>query len=412
MSGPAAWTADCADRLSAAKLWAITTGDLPYLATAVYALITVPTDRVASMSTDPRWRLYVNPAWLADTEVPVAAEALVHHVWHLIADHAGRAESMQVQPGTAAFWKTATDVSVEQVVPWRDPALSSWRDLHLPPDRSAEEYYAMLSGLPAVADTVEPDGSTRPDASCGSGCDGIPRPHDVASLDPDIPAVDPHLAESLRRGIAIEFREHCRRIGRTPGEWGRWIADILDPIVPWPQVLHAAVRRGLAWGAGHTDYTYRRISRRQAVAGAVVLPALRRPIPAVVLIIDTSGSVDDGLLAQALGEVDGVLASLAVPAGSVTTMAVDAAVQTVARVRDAAAVRLAGGGGTDMGVGIAAALRTRPAPQLIVVLTDGHTPWPATPPVVPVIAAVLGRDRAELPPTPPWLQRVEVVPGR
>jgi predicted metal-dependent peptidase len=246
------------------------------------------------------------------------------------------------------------------------------------------------------------------DASCGSGCDGIARPFDLPACD-EAGAVDPGHGEALRREVAIGFREHCRSFGSTPGQWGRWVADILDPVVPWQQVLQAAVRRGVAWGQGHTDYTYSRISRRQAAAGRVVLPALRRPVPAVAIVIDTSGSVDDGLLAQALGEVDGVLSSMAVGRDCVTTMAVDAAVHTTARVRDARSVPLAGGGGTDMGVGIAAAPALRPPAQLVVVLTDGFTPWPEHPPGIPVIAALLGRDRAELPTTPWWAQRVEVV---
>jgi len=41
-------------------------------------------------------------------------------------------------------------------------------------------------------------------------------------------------------------------------------------------------------------------------------------------------------------------------------------------------LRLQGGGGTDMGVGIAAAGQLRPTPKIIVVLTDGFTPWPDT----------------------------------
>ena len=142
----------------------------------------------------------------------------------------------------------------------------------------------------------------------------------------------------------------------------------------------------------------------------MVLPALRRPVPAVAVVIDTSGSIDDGLLSQAMGEVRAVLASLAVPDSSVTVLAVDAAVHTVQQVRDVREVQLAGGGGTDMGAGIAGALANRPPPQTIIVLTDGYTPWPTMPAPVPVIVAVLGRDRTELPPTPDWAQRVEVVP--
>jgi predicted metal-dependent peptidase len=143
----------------------------------------------------------------------------------------------------------------------------------------------------------------------------------------------------------------------------------------------------------------------------VVLPALRRPVPRVAVVVDTSGSVDDGLLAQALGEVDGVLASLAVGAGQVTVLAVDAAVQAVSIVRRAADVRLGGGGGTDMALGIRAALATKPRPDTVVLLTDGETGWPQQPTPVPLIAVVLGRPwEPDLPPTPDWAVRVECRP--
>jgi predicted metal-dependent peptidase len=195
-----------------------------------------------------------------------------------------------------------------------------------------------------------------------------------------------------------------------PGECARWVQQILEPILPWQQMLSAAVRRGLGWTHGHTDYTYTKISRRQAGAGRIVLPALRRPVPEVAIVVDTSGSVDDGLLAQALGEVDGILTSSAVPEGSVTVLAVDAAVQAVTRVRSARDVGIGGGGGTDMGVGIQAALALKPRPDVVIVLTDGYTPWPSIEPRAAVIAVLIGRLRQQLPPTPAWAQRVECFP--
>jgi predicted metal-dependent peptidase len=422
----AQWSSEHADRLGAAKLWAVTpaAGDLPYLASALYSLITVPTERVGSVACDARWRLYVNPSWVADAEVPDVGRAVVHQTWHLLADHAGRAGSMQVRRATAQAWRTATDLTIGQVVPWTDDGLPDPAQLRVPSDRSAEEYYAQISGLPVSSGSLagndetdnDPTGSTpspmaaadAADHSCGSACDGIARPYDVPG-DSGTPGVDGQVAEAIRQQIAIAFAAHCRARGSVPGRWDRWVAGILDPVVPWQQVLHAAVRRGLGWAHGQSDTTYSRISRRQASLPGVVLPALRRPVPAVAIVLDTSGSVDDGLLAQALGEVDGVLRSLAVPDGSVTTFAVDAAVQAAARVRDARSAPLAGGGGTDMGTGIAAARDSRPAPHIIIVLTDGYTPWPDAPPDRPVVIGVLGRDRDRLPPTPHWAQRVEVV---
>ncbi len=72
------------------------------------------------------------------------------------------------------------------------------------------------------------------------------------------------------------------------------------------------------------------------------------------------------------------------------------------RVARADQVRLAGGGGTDMGAGIEAAARLRPRPDVVVVLTDGMTPWPDEPPrgvrvVVGVLTSEYGGDESAVP---------------
>jgi len=84
----------------------------------------------------------------------------------------------------------------------------------------------------------------------------------------------------------------------------------------------------------------------------------------------------------------------------VSVLAVDTRVHAARRVSRASQVRLAGGGGTDMGAGISAAAALRPRPSVVIVLTDGYTPWPPAPPAgIRVIVGLLARpDR----PPPPW----------
>jgi predicted metal-dependent peptidase len=422
-----------ADLLAAAKLWLTSppvkggapTGDMPYVSVALYALVPIATDQVATMATDPAWRLYVNADWLADPArtAPEVAGHLAHHVWHLLADHSGRASDLRVGRSTGPQWQTATDVTIQQLLgalpSGASGELPGAAQLGLPPGRAAEEYYAILTRLPATPDD-DPDSrgdpapdrrsgsrDLPPDESCGSGCDGVHRSYELPESS-EAGGLSEVAAQAIRTQVAIEVQAAPGR-GDLPGEWGRWVEQILDPVVDWRQVLHAAVRRGLGWAQGHTDYTYTRISRRQAAAGPVILPALRRPVPRVGVVVDTSGSVDDGLLAQALGEVDGVLSALGVADPQVTVLAVDAAVHTVDRVRTAAAVRLAGGGGTDMALGIHAVELLRPRVDVIVVLTDGETGWPARAPAVPVIAVLIARSGNRLPRTPDWAQRVECV---
>ena len=142
----------------------------------------------------------------------------------------------------------------------------------------------------------------------------------------------------------------------------------------WEPLLAGAVRRAAGWANGRTDYTYARPSRRQSSAPRILLPGMRRPVPRIAVVVDTSGSVDDVLLGRALGEVDGALRGLGVSDSSVTVFSCDAAVHQVQRVRRARDARLAGGGGTDMRVGIKVAHDQRPRPDVIVVFTDGETP--------------------------------------
>lgn len=115
--------------------------------------------------------------------------------------------------------------------------------------------------------------------------------------------------------------------------------------------------------------------------------------------------MSDQKVAQALAEVGGVLRACGLRQG-VTVLAVDTQVQTCRRVFRPEQVELRGGGGTDMGAGIEAALRLRPRPQVIVVLTDGETAWPDQPPRgARVVVGVMGK-RADLVPT--WARVVEI----
>jgi predicted metal-dependent peptidase len=111
------------------------------------------------------------------------------------------------------------------------------------------------------------------------------------------------------------------------------------------------------------------------------------------------------MLGQALGEVTGVLRSLGVARRNLRVIACDAQAYHAQRVRKLDAIRLEGGGGTDMGAGLDAAADLRPRPNLIIVLTDGFTPWrPAPPPGIRVVVGLMDR-RGQ---TPDWAETVLV----
>ncbi|MET7532584.1 vWA domain-containing protein [Streptomyces goshikiensis] len=376
--------------------------DRPYLASALYALTVVPSGRVPTMGVDRHWRCYVAPAFVDATPVTELAGVWIHEVAHLLRDHHARAGRLP-----AADQRDHLRVNLAQDCEINDDLLAD--GLRLPEGRVEPRDFGLPAGgtfesyLPAIP-ASPPHG-----ADCGSGAHGTPMPWELgeAAGPARIGAVE---AEALRRQTAEAVRAHQRARGRVPAGWRRWAEQLLEPTVDWRRALSGAVREATAWAAGAVDYTYRRPSRRTpALGGRVVLPSLRRPLPRVAIVIDTSGSMGEDDLAAALAEVTGVLREVGVGAQRVAVLACDADVHAVTRVTSAEQVTLAGGGGTDMTVGISAALALPDRPNIVVVLTDGYTPWPAETPSCRLIAALIG---AAAPEPPSWVETVRVDLGQ
>ncbi|MGH3171769.1 MAG: VWA-like domain-containing protein, partial [Trebonia sp.] len=235
---------------------------------------------------------------------------------------------------------------------------------------------------------------------CGSGADGQPRDGEGTG------GLDQWQADLLRRQVAQDVTRAGREPGTVPAGLLRWAREVLSPRVDWRRLLAAELRRAVADVAGAVDYSYRRPSRRAHAVPDVVLPALRRPVPEVAVVCDTSGSMSAELLAMALAEVEGLLQGLGLRR-RLRVLACDTAVGPAQRVSSARQVTLVGGGGTNMGAGISAAYSLRPRPAVCVVLTDGYTPWPSDAPKgMRVVTGLLGDNAPE---GPAWARSVRVT---
>jgi predicted metal-dependent peptidase len=241
---------------------------------------------------------------------------------------------------------------------------------------------------------------------CGSCAHGHREAWELgAPEESGVPGISATEAEIIRRQVAqeiVRIAQQARERGTVPAHWRRWAEEKLRPKVDWRRQLRAAVRAALATVSGAADYSYRKLPRRRLPG--IVTPGLVQPVPEVAVVVDTSGSMSDDLLARALAEVQGVLRATGVHGATVLT--VDAAIHTVQRVFDARQVRPVGGGGTNMRVGIDAALKLRPRPHVVVVLTDGYTPWGDVPVRgVKVVAGIVGGGNTNV---PDWVTVVHV----
>jgi hypothetical protein len=250
----------------------------------------------------------------------------------------------------------------------------------------------------------------------GSGVHGQARPWELHADDPSTNALSDFDRQALQEEVARKIVEHQKEQGTLPAGWLRWAEAILKPKVNWREQLKRILRGVISEGLGHRlDYSYRRPHRRSAVYHPIYLPALQGEYkPRVACVVDTSGSISDRELMQSLAEVRAVLEALRIP---VTIIPCDAVPYEAIRVfhgSDWLKVRqgLRGGGGTDMVAGLNAALALKPKPEAVIVLTDGHTPFPSTRPKdTAVIWAIwqYGDGEPPKPPMPPWRARDVVV---
>jgi predicted metal-dependent peptidase len=385
--------------LAAGRIWAASR--FPYLATGLFGAQVIATPEIGTVAVDEGWRLHADPAVTAEWTPAQLGSVLVHHVCHLLRAHGERAGVAGVLPEQSRSWIRAADAEINDdlvpaglELPGR-PVLPA--HLGAADGLLAEQYYA-ATGQPSL-----PPGEGWV-LDCGSGADGCQRPWDSAGG----PRLSPWQARLLVRQVAQDCVRHAREAGDVPAGLLRWAGELLEPTVDWRKALAAELRRAVADTAGAVDYSYRRPSRRASVAGDVVLPALRRPVPEVAVVCDTSGSMTEELLAAALAEVEGLLRAVGL-ARQLRVLACDTAVGPARRVSSARQVELVGGGGTDMGEGIAAAALLRPRPAITVVLTDGFTPWPDEPPRgMRVVIGLLGDDA---PDAPDWARAVRVPAG-
>jgi len=381
-----------ARKLAAARLWGATR--FPYLASALFATTILPANRPGVMAVDESWRIYADPGLVDEWTAGQLGSVLVHHVGHLLRDHAGRARALGIAREQADRWTLAADAEINDdlVTTGLDfpgqPVLPS--SLGCEPGRFAEEYYRRLPERKSQCD-------------CGSGCDSVPREWDQKGR-----GIDRAATQLLRCQVASDILKCCNGLmpGTVPAGLRRWAERVLGARIDWRKALAAEIRRGVAAIAGAVDYTYRRPSRRAAAVKDVVLPALFKPVPEVAVVVDTSGSMHERILGQALAEVDGLLRTLGLGQKRLRVISCDAAVHGVQRVSATRQIDLLGGGGTNMGEGISAAAKLKPSPSVIVVLTDGYTPWPSAPPKGLRVVIGLLREGGMRPPS--WARVVRI----
>ena len=247
-------------------------------------------------------------------------------------------------------------------------------------------------------ETVEDDGFDL--IGDGSAADGQPRDYEEEP-NPNWDAfIEDQLLEAVEKKVEEHEREWKAGRGTIPGCLKETIKRKLRPQPnPWDS-LRATVAKAANNPRGARDYTYQRPNRRQfAMPSAPRLKGVRKFSPDAVVIIDTSGSMTTECKVKCLQVVAQGLQAV----GEFPVICGDTRVTSdckVSAIKDQ--FEMPGGGGTDM-VALIEYAEKKYKPNVIVIGTDGGTPWPDKPTKAQLIIALT----QELP-TPPWATRVRI----
>jgi len=240
----------------------------------------------------------------------------------------------------------------------------------------------------------------------GSGVHNEKRAWELTVDGEERQSLDDLETEHVRMAVAKEMEAQLKA-GTLPAGWERWANLKLNPQVDWRKVLRHRLSRSINYSVGaRTDYSFLRPSRRQSVYDPLLPPALSGDITGqIACVVDTSASISDAQLTKILGEVWAILKTFNLP---VTLIPCDAEAYDPILLKQPTDIHkvkhIPGGGGTNMIRGIEAALKLKTAPDVVVVLTDGYTPYPEKLYKTPVLFGIYMPDmeRTNMLPGPPW----------
>lgn len=442
---------------------------MPYMASLLFSVRLVTAPGLGTFAVDAGHRLYIDFDQVRDWGPVACGEVLLHEVGHLFADHAGQAEEFGIDPTQQRAWNAAADMSLNDDLVQAGcehiaatgllPSAVGADDF-----QTAKHYFDVIQDLqdqqqqsgdgdsgdqgedtgsdpsdgqpdhdggspgndesdddndPGQDQRHQPVGGNEPFSGCGSASGGQQAPCELdedEDLDGQAPPASTSEHNRVLVSTAAQITEHSS-MGRSsvPAGLVEQAELLLAPsVTPWQRVLGSMVRRSVRFRSGallanHTTRDRRRHDVMLSPGGSkVIYPGRKSPKIRVAVVRDTSGSMSNHDLSTATSEVVAISRRLRIRGKDLTVLDTDAATHSrrgFTRAQDLAQVH--GRGGTDMRVGIEAALRTPGGADVIVVLTDGMTPWPHERPRVPVVACLIG-DGAEQAAglMPDWLPHV------
>jgi predicted metal-dependent peptidase len=195
-----------------------------------------------------------------------------------------------------------------------------------------------------------------------------------------------------QKDLAAAWKEHvvqaatvARMQGKMPAGIERMIDDLIAPQIPWIAILERFVNDSMK-----DDYDWMRRDRR-FIGRGLYLPDLYSESAKIAVAVDTSGSISQEELKEAVSEVFGILRSKKI--SKVHLMSCDAKVHLDKSLSpyDELPNEYPGGGGTDFRP-VFEAIGNQDRPACLIYFTDTYGDFPEMPPPYPVLWVTKTKD--------------------
>lgn len=354
-----------------------------FFATLVMSTPLVVDTTLPTAATD-MLKIFYNPTFIEGLTIEQIMFVLAHEVMHIVFKHGLRRGNRNPQ-----LWNIACDYAINLIL-HESGFVVIEGCLYDPKYKGlgAEQIYELLQqerdkerksrkGKPKQG-----EGEGQPGGGNGDATPDFDEKHKDRGLGEDVREPENMDAEARAKAEqqvqqkVAQAANMARMAGKLPGGLARLVDEILNPAVPWPELLRDYMTRIV-----QDDESWSRRNRRFA---NVYLPARRSErMGEIVIIGDTSGSISQKELDQVAAEVNVIAEVIRPERIRVVWADTKVAKEECYEVGDAIHLVPGGGGGTDMRVPLEHVEQYDA--EVVVLITDGWTPWPSTEPPYPLI---------------------------
>lgn len=299
-------------------------------------------------------RIGYNPEFFDKIGTEGIKTVLAHEVMHVAMLHHTRRAGRDPQK-----WNQAADYAINGILQdagFEIPAGGLINSAYT--GKSAEEIYNLLPSSPEGGKGKNGQGGGQLNGNDPGGMG------EVRDAPAGTEAQKKEIEAKVKQAVA-QAAMAAKKAGNLPADLDRLVSEILEPQIPWREVLARFLSE-----ISRNDYTWKKPNRRYMSAG-LYLPALENEEPGkVALLVDTSGSISNTELNTFASEMQAILDTFQTKC---EVIYVDTKVAGTQVIEPGEEVKLhpKGGGGTDFRPGFEHIEQQEEQPKAAVYFTDG-----------------------------------------